>query len=87
MKRGLYVNFGFWDAVRTREARAPGHFNRLVERTVERLGGIKSLYSESFFTPEEFDRAYGGDTYRALKARYDPRGTFPTLYEKCVRRS
>ncbi len=87
MKRGLYVNFGFWDVVRTRERRAPGDLNRLVEGAVERLGGIKSLYSESFFTPEEFDRAYGGAAYRALKAKYDPRGTFPTLYEKCVRRS
>jgi FAD/FMN-containing dehydrogenase len=52
-----------------------------------RLGGIKSLYSESFFAPDEFDAAYGGEPYRALKARYDPQGRFPTLYEKCVHRA
>lgn len=81
-----YINFGFWDVKRTREAHPPGHFNRLVEREVARLGGIKSLYSDSFFTEDEFSRAYGGEAYRALKAKYDPAGAFPGLYEKCVLR-
>ena len=52
-----------------------------------RLGGIKSLYSDSFFTPDEFERAYGQPEYRRLKARYDPRGRRPDLYDKCVRRA
>jgi FAD/FMN-containing dehydrogenase len=82
----LYVNFGFWDVVRAREAHPPGHFNRLIERKVGELGGIKSLYSESFFPAEEFWASYGGDAYRALKARYDPDGRLPDLYEKCVLR-
>ena len=80
----LYVNFGFWDVVESREAHEAGHFNRLVEQEVLRLGGIKSLYSDSFFTREEFDRAYGMDAYHALKRRYDPEGRAPRLYEKCV---
>jgi FAD/FMN-containing dehydrogenase len=80
------VNFGFWDVKRTREAHPAGHFNRLIEREVARLGGIKSLYSDSFFTEDEFSRAYGGEAYRALKAGYDPAGAFPGLYEKCVLR-
>ena len=83
----LYVNFGFWDVVRTREPHPTAHFNRLVEAEVSRLGGIKSLYSESFYDHAAFDRAYGGDAYRALKARYDPAGTFPDLYDKCVLRA
>ncbi len=86
VKHDWYINFGFWDVKRTREAHAPGHFNRLIERKVVELGGIKSLYSDSFFTREEFQRHYGGDTYRALKAKYDPHGAFPQLYEKCVLR-
>jgi len=81
-----YVNFGFWDVKRTREAHPPGHFNRLIESKVAELGGIKSLYSDSYFTPGEFDRYYGGDAYRALKAKYDPQGAFARLYEKCVLR-
>jgi len=80
----LYVNFGFWDVKRTREPQERGHFNRLVERKVIELGGIKSLYSESFFTRREFEAAYAGEAYRAVKAKYDPGGRFRTLYEKCV---
>jgi len=83
---GWTVNFGFWDVKRTREAHPPGHFNRLIEQKVAALGGIKSLYSESFFPEDEFSRTYGGQAYAALKRKYDPRGVFPTLYEKCVLR-
>ena len=83
----FYVNFGFWDAIETAQAHEPAHFNRMIEREVMRLGGIKSLYSDSFFTPAEFDAAYGGPDYRRLKARYDPLGRAPTLYDKCVRRA
>ena len=72
--------------VRAAAAHAAGHFNRLIERKVIELGGIKSLYSDSFFTPEEFQQHYGGAAYRALKLKYDPQGAFPQLYEKCVLR-
>jgi len=82
----LYVNFGFWDTVHSRSAHEPGHFNRLVEREVLRLGGIKSLYSDSFFTRNEFDAAYGSAEFARLKARYDPHGRLLSLYEKCVQR-
>jgi len=83
----LYVNFGFWDVVETTRAYEPGHFNRLVEREVMRLGGIKSLYSDSYFTPEEFAQAYGLPHYQGLKAKYDPAGRMLGLYEKCVLRA
>jgi FAD/FMN-containing dehydrogenase len=80
----IYVNFGFWDVVRTREAHAPGHFNRRIEAEVARLGGIKSLYPDSYYSREAFEAAYGGAAWRALKRRYDPADAFPGLYEKCV---
>ena len=81
-----YVNFGFWDVKRTKQGHPPGHFNRLIERKVVDLGGIKSLYSDSFFEREEFDRCYGGEAYARLKSKYDPQGAFPLLYDKCVLR-
>ncbi|HZZ91472.1 MAG TPA: FAD-binding oxidoreductase [Usitatibacter sp.] len=87
MRRAWYVNFGFWDVVRRGEPHEPGHFNRLIEEEVARCGGIKSLYSESFFPRAEFEALYGGEAYAALKAKYDPQGRFPTLYEKCVHRA
>ena len=83
----LYVNFGFWDVIESPHAFALSHFNRMIEHEAMRLGGIKSLYSDSFFTPEEFARAYGQAEYEQLKARYDPQGRAPHLYDKCVRRA
>jgi FAD/FMN-containing dehydrogenase len=84
--RTRYVNFGFWDVLRRERRHADGYFNRLIEAEVQRLGGIKSLYSESYFERSEFDAIYGGAAYRSLKSRYDPKGAFPGLYEKCVLR-
>ena len=84
VRRGWYVNFGFWDVKRTREAHPPGHFNRRIEEKVSELGGIKSLYSDSYFAEAEFDRRYGGAANPARKKKYDPAGAFPRLYDKCV---
>jgi len=81
-----YANFGFWDVKRTREPYPRGHFNRRIEEKVAELGGIKSLYSDSYFPEPEFRAAYGGEAYEALKRKYDPRRAFPGLYEKCVLR-
>jgi len=80
----LYVNFGFWDVVRPDEPHPAGHFNRLIERKVGALGGIKSLYSDSYFPPDEFWAIYDKQAYDALKAKYDPQGVFKNLYEKTV---
>lgn len=80
----LYVNFGFWDVVKARKPRPPGFYNRAIERKASELGGIKSLYSDSYFPADEFWRIYDGAAYRALKERYDPDRAFADLYEKCV---
>jgi FAD/FMN-containing dehydrogenase len=86
VRPGWYVNFGFWDVKRTREAHPPGYFNRMIEEKVSELGGIKSLYSDSYFSEGDFRRRYGGEAYDALKKKYDPAGAFPRLYDKCVLR-
>jgi FAD/FMN-containing dehydrogenase len=84
---GLLVNFGFWDRVANPQHHPPGHYNRLIEEKVLALGGSKSLYSDSYYDEETFWKLYDGETYRALKARYDPHGRLRTLYEKCVLRA
>lgn len=81
-----YVNFGFWDTVKSDRSQLPGHFNRLIERKVAELGGIKSLYSDSYYSRPEFDAHYGAAAYRELKARYDPAHRLHDLYDKCVLR-
>ncbi|OLF06497.1 FAD-linked oxidase [Actinophytocola xinjiangensis] len=80
----LFVNVGFWATVPLGHGEGPGHHNRLIERKVTELGGHKSLYSDSYFTEDEFWLRYDGGTYRKLKEIYDPRGRLPDLYAKCV---
>lgn len=58
---------------------------RLLDQKCLDLGGLKMLYSTSFMDERTFDALYNGAGQRALKAKYDPQGRFPTLYEKCVR--
>ena len=79
-----YVNFGFWDSVRTRHPE--GHYNALVERLVAGHGGKKSLYSRSTYDEATFWSQYDQRAYELLKHRYDPSGRFPGLYEKAVGR-
>ncbi|MDT7684992.1 MAG: hypothetical protein QOG57_5302 [Pseudonocardiales bacterium] len=81
----LYVNVGFWSAVPLAPGQPMGTHNRRIEQLVADLDGHKSLYSNSYYTPEEFERRYNGAAYRALKKGYDPAGRLPDLYDKCVR--
>lgn len=78
----LYINFGFWGGVPA--GNAPDEHNRLVETTVQAMGGKKSLYSTSHFSEAEFWAIYNRPAYQALKDRYDPEQYFPDLYQKCV---
>lgn len=82
--RRTYVNVGFWSTVPV--GTTEGATNRAIEREVGALEGHKSLYSDSFYTREEFDALYGGDAYRAAKARYDPDSRLLDLYAKAVQR-
>jgi FAD/FMN-containing dehydrogenase len=82
----LFVNFGFWDSVPNHQGFPGGHFNRLIEDKVKQLGGIKSLYSDVYYSEEEFWRLYNGPAYQVLKARYDPCNRLRNLYDKCAAR-
>jgi len=80
----LYVNFGFWDVIRGRRKMPNGYYNRQVEEKVMVFGGMKSLYSDSYFTSEQFWRMYNKPAYDRLKTKYDPQGVLKDLYRKCV---
>ncbi|MCE5288028.1 MAG: FAD-binding oxidoreductase [Nocardiaceae bacterium] len=77
----MYVNVGFWSSVP-----AGAQANIAIEAKVTELGGHKSLYSDSFYDRNTFDRLYGGDFYRGLKERYDPDRRLLNLYDKAVNR-
>ncbi len=82
----LYINFGFWDLVPARGDPEDAYYNKRVESLVENLGGMKSLYSSSYYSRARFDRLYGGAAYATLKKAYDPKGRFKDHYQKCVKR-
>lgn len=79
-----YVNVGFWSSVPA--GATEGATNRLIEAKVSDLDGHKSLYSDSYYTPAEFNELYGGETYRTVKRTYDPDSRLLDLYDKAVRR-
>jgi len=79
-----YVNVGFWSSVPV--GAAEGETNRRIEAKISELDGHKSLYSDSYYSAEEFDDLYGGETYKTLKKTYDPDARFLDLYAKAVQR-
>ncbi len=84
--QGTYINFGFWDYVETTRDPAKGYYNRLIEQRLEKIKGTKGLYSEAYYTPEEFWQIYDHARYSKLKQKYDPSHTFKDLYQKTVQR-
>lgn len=82
----IYINFGFWDVKKGREKLPEGYYNRKIEQKVAALGGMKSLYSDSYCSPEEFWQIYNKSAYDRVKAKYDPHTRLKDIYEKCVLR-
>jgi FAD/FMN-containing dehydrogenase len=78
----LYFNLGSYCQVRRPEGREPYYYSRIMDRKCFDLGGIKMLYSSTFLEQPEFDARFNGAAYHTLKAKYDPQGNAPTLFEK-----
>ncbi|MDV3123965.1 FAD-binding oxidoreductase [Mycobacterium sp. 21AC1] len=79
-----YVNVGFWSSVPV--GPEEGHTNKLIERKVSELEGHKSLYSDAFYSRDDFDDLYGGEAYKTAKKTYDPDSRLLDLYSKAVQR-
>ncbi len=79
-----YVNIGFWSSVPA--GSGEGAMNRLIEEKVSELDGHKSLYSDAYYSPDEFSELYGGETYNTVKKTYDPDSRLLDLYSKAVQR-
>lgn len=78
----LYINFGFWQIIKS--TKENGYYNRRIETMVEELQGRKSLYSESYYSEDQFWKIYNQNVYNSLKEKYDDRNMFVNLYKKCV---
>jgi FAD/FMN-containing dehydrogenase len=80
----IYINFGFWDQILA-HAEDRHYYNKLIEAKVSELGGKKGLYSEAFYSEDEFWQTYNGREYDKLKEKYDPQARLKDLYQKCVK--
>ncbi len=78
----LYVNFGFWDVIPS--TKPGGYYNRLIENKLISLRATKGLYSNSYYSEEEFWRIYDKEYYFSVKDKYDAAGRFKDLFQKCV---
>lgn len=62
---------------------APGvDMSEVLEDKTYELGGIKTLISRNHYTEDRFWKIYDRENYARAKARLDPHGIFPDLYEK-----
>lgn len=57
-------------------------YSALLEDQTFELGGVKTLISRNHYTPARFWQIYHQGNYRAAKARLDPHGAFPDLFER-----
>lgn len=85
----LYINFGFWDALEGPETQgglSTGRINRALEELCSQLGGKKTLYSNVYYTEEEFYNLYNGKLYKVMKERYDPAGRLRGWFERLTKK-
>ncbi|MCH8049355.1 FAD-binding oxidoreductase [Patescibacteria group bacterium] len=81
----IHCDIGFFSTKRHDDQTLKNwHYNKLVERQVDEMEGIKCLYSNSFYTKDRFWEIFNGAAYFKIKQKYDPQGTFLNLYQKCV---
>jgi FAD/FMN-containing dehydrogenase len=80
----LYYNLGSYCYVKRRRDKGPHWYTKMLDRECFARGGVKLLYSSHFLSRDEFDHYYNGESYRGIKARYDPQGLLGDMYNKTV---
>jgi len=55
---------------------------RAMEEKLLELGGLKTLISHNYYSPEDFWKTWNRETYAAIKAQADPDNVFRDLYDK-----
>jgi FAD/FMN-containing dehydrogenase len=83
-KSELVLDFGFYISVDLEDHMDAHHYNLRIERKLVDMGGIKCLYSDTFYDRDQFWSIYDKPKYDLVKARYDPDSTFLNLYDKVV---
>ncbi len=76
------LDFGFYTSIELDDHMEPYFYNKQIENRLVELGGLKCLYSDTFFGKEQFWTIYDKQAYDQVKAKYDPQNTYLDLYQK-----
>jgi FAD/FMN-containing dehydrogenase len=78
------LDFGFYTSIELEDHMEPYFYNKQIENKLVELGGIKCLYSDTFFSKDQFWSIYDKHAYKKVKAKYDPQNAFLDLYQKVI---
>ncbi len=83
-KSEFVLDFGFYISMDLEDHMEPYHYNKQIENKLMELGGLKCLYSDTFFSHDQFWSIYDKSKYDQVKAKYDPDNAYLNLYQKVV---
>jgi hypothetical protein len=78
------VDFGFYSSMELEDHMEPYFYNKKIENKLVECGGLKCLYSDTFFSRDHFWSIYDKQAYDQVKAKYDPDNNYLDLYQKVV---
>jgi len=78
------IDFGFYISMELEDHMEPTYYNRQIEKKLVEIGGLKCLYSDTFFSQTQFWSIYDKSKYDQVKTKYDPNNTYLNLYQKVV---
>lgn len=80
----VVLDFGFYVSMELEEGMESYYYNKQIEKKLLELGGLKCLYSDTFFSQIQFWEIYDRPAYEQVKVKYDPNNTYRDLYHKVV---
>lgn len=81
------LDFGFYVSMELDDDQELNHYNLQLEKKLVEVGGFKCLYSDTFFSPDQFWSFYDREKYEQVKAKYDPNNSYLNLYDKVINKS
>ena len=83
-KSEFVLDFGFYMSIELEDHMESYFYNKQIENKLVELGGMKCLYSDTFFGKDQFWSIYDKQAYDQVKTKYDPYNTYLDLYQKVV---